>query len=220
MPSAARIDLQARLDDVHELIKAHGAVTGRRRGRPADGRGAAITRAGVVLLSAAFETFVEELFNEAAELIFTPSKDDLAQLILNTSKRLNNPSVFKVEMLYFNLGMPWALRNVGWKKFSNETMRKELEKLVHTRGSIAHGNGDSVRLQTLRRWLNMIEILLLRLKPKLRATLKSSPVGVQLGSFKIEGGRRSQSAHRYRPLRRAVHWPHWTGAAAIASSWS
>ena len=92
-------------------------------------------------------------------LVFQPSARDLEQLKANTSGRLNNPNVFKVEMLYFNLGMDWALRDIGWRKFSNETLRSELNKMVETRGSIAHGSGVSVRLATLRRWLNMIEIL-------------------------------------------------------------
>lgn len=159
MPSQALLELKTRLKDVDELISAHTAVTGGGRGRPVMRQGAAITRAGVVLLSAATEAFVEDLFEEAAKLIFDiMPDDDLEKLFKNTSKKLNNADVHKTELLYFNLGMPWALRGINWRKFSNETLRKELNKLIETRGSIAHGRGQTVGLRTLRRWKNMIEM--------------------------------------------------------------
>ena len=43
MPSQARLDLNARLADVEELINAHRLITGGRVGRPAQRQGAAVT---------------------------------------------------------------------------------------------------------------------------------------------------------------------------------
>jgi hypothetical protein len=167
MPSNARLELSTRLKDVDELVAAHAALTGGGRGRPAQRQGAAITRAGVVLLSAATEAYVEDLFEEAAQLIFNGMPaDDLDRLFKNTSKRLNNADVHKTELLYFNLGMPWALRDLSWRKFTNDTLRRELNKLIETRGGIAHGRPSTVRLQTLRRWKNMIEMFAPRVEEK------------------------------------------------------
>lgn len=107
MPSQASIELTVRLKDVDELVSAHGTVTGGGQGRPAERQGAAITRAGVVLLAAATEAFIEDLFEECAALVFTGMPQaDLDRLFKNTSKRLNNADVHKCEMLFFNIGIP------------------------------------------------------------------------------------------------------------------
>lgn len=114
MPSQARIDLNARLADVDELVKAHGLVTGGRVGRPAQRQGAAVTRAGIVLLAAAMEAFVEDLYEEAAKLLWpNASAADRKALFNDTSRRLNNADVRKTELLFFNLGLPWVLGRIS-----------------------------------------------------------------------------------------------------------
>lgn len=175
MATKARMELETRLNDVDELILAHGVITGGRRGRPVLRQGAAITRAGVVLLSAATEAFVEDLFEEAAPKIFRGmSEADFTKLFKNTSRRLNNADVFKTEMLYFNLGMPWALKEIKWQKFSNDSLRTELDKLIRARGGIAHGRATPVRLQTLKRWKNMVEMLAPRFERKVAEFIYAS----------------------------------------------
>ena len=167
MSSEALQELKTRLRDVDELIGAHKALTGGKPGRPAKRQGAAITRAGVVLLCAATEAFVEELFEEAARLVFNGMPDeDIERLFKSTSKRFNNADVHKTEMLYFNLGLPWAVREISWKKFTNDTLREELDKLIAARNKIAHGRNNPVWLQTLRRWKNMVEMFAPRFEKK------------------------------------------------------
>jgi hypothetical protein len=143
MSSDALQELETRLRDVDELIGAHAALTGGQPGRPAQRQGAAITRAGVVLLSAATEAFVEDLFEEAARLVFNgmPAAN-IDKLFKNTSKRLNNADVHKTEMLYFDLGLLWAIRGISWRKFTNDTLRADLNKLIEARNGIAHGRAD------------------------------------------------------------------------------
>lgn len=173
MPSRARSELNTRLRDVDELIMAHTRVTGGVRGRPAERQGAAITRAGVVLLSAATEAFVEDLFEEAATIIFAGmAGEDLDRLFKNTSKRLNNADVHKTEMLFFNLGFPWILHEISWRKYPNRQLRCDLDELIKTRGSIAHGRSVTVRLQRLRRWRNMIDMLATRFEQKVAEQLQ------------------------------------------------
>ena len=167
MPSDAHAELQTRLRDVAELIEAHEQLTGGNPGRPADRAGAAVTRAGVVLLAAATESYVEDLFEEAATHIFDGmSEDDFRRLFRNTSKRMNNAAVHNVDMLYFNLGLAWVLSDIRWRKFSNNTFRTELDKLVETRNIISHGRNPPVRLSMLRRWKNMIQMFAPRLEHK------------------------------------------------------
>ncbi|MEX1133602.1 MAG: HEPN domain-containing protein [Acidimicrobiia bacterium] len=157
MPSQSQIDLLARLHDVDELIEAHIALTGGGAGRPARRQGAAVTRAGVVLLAAATEAFVEDLFEEAAPLLWPSApKSQLKMLFDNTSKRLNNADVRKTQLLFFNLGLPGALDEVRWRKFSNASFKESLDSLVTTRNKIAHGLQPSLRLGQLRYWRRMV----------------------------------------------------------------
>ena len=158
MPSLARSELQTRLADVDELIRAHTVVTGGGTGRPAKRQGAAITRAGVVPLAAAMEGYVEDLFEEAGNLVFAGvTTAQRTELYKQTSKRLNNADSGKTTLLYFNLGCPWILSGIHWQKFSNATFIKALDKLVETRNQIAHGKRPNVTLPQLRRWKKMLD---------------------------------------------------------------
>jgi len=153
MPSHARPELDRRLADIDELIAAHSSLTGGGVGRPRARQGAAITRAGIVLLAAAMEAYVEDLFEEAVPLLWPKASTvDVKALFQDTSRRLNNADVRKTELLYFNLGMPWALSGIRWQKFSNPTFKSALNQLVETRNQIAHGRQPRARLQQLRRW--------------------------------------------------------------------
>lgn len=70
MTSTALENLENSLLDVNEIIKGHVALTGGGKGRPVARQGQAITRSGVVLLCAAVEQYFEDLFKEAAPLIY------------------------------------------------------------------------------------------------------------------------------------------------------
>ena len=134
MPSNSRNELQRRLRDVDEIIDAHRAITGGGKGKPAQEQGGALTRAGVVLLSAAMEAFVEDLFEEAARLLMPGrTEDEMVSLFKNTSRRLNNADIHKTQMLFFNLGIPWVLENIRWQKFSNNDFKSSVNRLVGAR---------------------------------------------------------------------------------------
>lgn len=175
MPSTARIELDARLRDVAELVAAHSLVTGGTVGRPAQRQGAAIVRAGVVLLAAAMEAFVEDLYEEAVGLLWpaAPAADRKA-LLTDTSRRLNTADVRKTELLYFNLGLPWVLGTMRWQKFSNTAFRKALNELVEKRNQIAHGSkAGSVQLRQLRAWKSLVENYAPRLEARVSAHVTS-----------------------------------------------
>ena len=156
MESKARAELSRRLADVDELVEAHGALTGTARGRRR--KGPAITRAGVVLLTAAMEAFVEELFEEACDKVFAVLADEERKaLYKETSRRLNTANVQNTNLLFFNLGVPWILSGVRWQNCSNAYFCERLDRLIETRGRIAHGKQPVVWLGRLRAWKTMVE---------------------------------------------------------------
>ena len=158
MSSKARNELNNRLDDVEEVINTHTEITGGGRGKPAQEQGAALTRAGVVLLAAAMEAYVEDLFEESARLMMSNRSDkELKRFFEDTSKRLNNAGIRKTQMLYFNLGITWVLDEIRWQKFSNEEFKKSIDSLVEKRNQIAHGRRPGVRLAMLRKWKGVVE---------------------------------------------------------------
>lgn len=150
MPSAARADLAVRLEAVDRIVEAHGLLGRRHRG--------ALVNAAVVFLAAATEAFIEELYQEAAYRVFAGmSNREFSALFEQTSRRLHNASVVKIELLYFNLGMRWALRGLSWRGFSNETLRENWDDFFTTRNRVAHGARITVPLAALNRWRNMLE---------------------------------------------------------------
>jgi len=157
MPSSSRSNLRKRLKDVDEIVFAHLIITGGQRGRPPLGRGAALTRAGIVLLTSIMEAFVEDIFEESAKLLLHGrTSRQTKELFEATSKRLNVADYYKTNLLFFNLGIPWTLEQVRWQKFSNKSFRKTLNKLVDYRNKIAHGSQPPVRIASLRKWRGFV----------------------------------------------------------------
>ena len=70
MPSQSRQELTNRLTDFDELIHARNTICPIGAGRPAKRKGAAVIRSSVVLLSASFEAYVEEVYEATVDLIF------------------------------------------------------------------------------------------------------------------------------------------------------
>lgn len=167
MPSHARQALDVRLRDLDEIIAARDAICPEGAGKPAQKRGSALLRGGTVLLAAAFEGFVEELYELAvSHIYFTMTEDERKSLIDHTSKRLNNANVHKINLLYFNLGIPWIMStpSIRWQKCSNQTVRSKVNSLIQTRGSVAHGRSSpGVRKDVLHNWRDVITRLADRL---------------------------------------------------------
>lgn len=150
MPSAARDDFATRLDFVDRIIEAHSLLPRRHH--------MALVNAGVVFLAAATEAFIEELYEEAAGLIFAGmTEKEFKALFKATSERFHTASVQNTEFLYFNLGMAWALNGLSWRSFSNATLRKVWTEFFETRNRVAHGAHVPVTVAKLHRWRNMLE---------------------------------------------------------------
>ncbi|MDJ0949944.1 MAG: hypothetical protein QNJ94_13585 [Alphaproteobacteria bacterium] len=151
--------------DVVEIIAGHVALTGGGRGRPARRQGQAITRSGVVVLCAAMEQYLEDLFKEAAPLIYpTATADELERLFSATADKLNHPSLHAVTVMYFSIGMNHPFSKIRWPKMPNPDFQRTYNKFLETRGQIAHGRQPTVRLATLRSWKTMVELSAIRLE--------------------------------------------------------
>lgn len=162
MASEARDELDRRLKDFDEVIEARNSICPAGAGRPANRRGQAVVRSSVVLLSASFEAYVEEVFDAAVGLIYTrATAADRQQLKEDTSGRLNNASVFKVNRLFFNIGIPWIMSyaQVCWQKFPNDRVREELGELIKARNNIAHGEDITVPKPRATKWRGLVERL-------------------------------------------------------------
>lgn len=165
MTSIARQTLERSLLDVDEIINGHVALTGGGRGRPAKRQGQAITRSGVVLLCAAMEQYLEDLFKEAARLIYrTATKKELDRLFSATADKLNHPSIHAVTVMYFSIGMNHPFSSIRWQKMTNSDFQSTYNKFLETRGQIAHGRQPTVQLATLRSWKTMVELSAIRLE--------------------------------------------------------
>ena len=162
MSSQARTELTRRLKDFDEIMAARDTICPVNAGRPAQKKGAALIRSAVVMLAGAFEGYIEDVFDAAVDLIYAQeSADDRKALKKDTSGSLNNASVFKVNRLFFNLGLPWIMQHqeVRWQKFTNSKVRETLGKLVTARNSIAHGGTKSVSKPTAKKWKGCVERL-------------------------------------------------------------
>ncbi|PQO28112.1 HEPN domain-containing protein [Blastopirellula marina] len=162
MSSQARTELTRRLKDFDEIMIARDIICPKDAGRPAQQQGAALIRSAVVMLAAAFEGYIEDVFDAAVDLIHAnESEADRKSLKKDTSGSLNNASVFKVNRLFFNLGLPWIMQhqNVRWQNFTNAKVQETLGKLVTARNSIAHGGSKSVSKPTANKWKGCVERL-------------------------------------------------------------
>lgn len=154
----ARQRFNLALSDVVELIRAHEALTGGGRGAPAEREGQAISRAAIVILVACMEIFIEETFKESAIIYYeTGNGDDLRFLFSGTADRLNHPSIEKVDLLFYNIGLMAAMSEIRWKKTSNTDFKRRYRALLDLRGRVAHGRRPSVRLQVVRHGLAFVK---------------------------------------------------------------
>ena len=167
MSSVARTELDRRLKDFDELMHARDQVCSSGAGRPAQQQGQAIVHGSVVLLAAAFEAFVEELYEEAVDIVYAHADaNDIAQLRKNTSRRMNNADSFKVNHLFFNVGIAWIMKmpRIRWQKFSNQKVQETVNKVVVAHNEVAHGKNPGLRKSQAANWRDFVERIADRLE--------------------------------------------------------
>lgn len=145
MPSRARSQvLDVVLADVDQLIDVHEDQTGTERGRRWNVD--AINRSGIVLTIAGWESFIEALAKEAAELHrpsppATPTYWTSLQALtdahagkLNTPNAQNTCRLFADTVGPADVSLSWT-----WKGMSRQQARDNLDEWLRLRHQVAHG---------------------------------------------------------------------------------
>ena len=131
MPSQALDSLNDRLTDVDQLMAAHTAIAGSKPGRKYEVLG--INRAAILMLSAHFEGYLEDLMAESLAAINASLQPPAL------TGRFHNPWPDRIDDLFEFLDMKKPSKSISWQKASNNSVRENLEKLVRMRNQLAHG---------------------------------------------------------------------------------
>jgi hypothetical protein len=109
----------------------------------------AIHRASIVLMSAHLEGYIEDVYEEAANILLAGKVRDLGALVADAQFWFQNPKARKVESLFRTIGLSKILDGVSWRRSNNKSVRKRLDGFVDLRNDIAHGNEPTVRKRTV-----------------------------------------------------------------------
>lgn len=133
---------------VDELIAVRRDQHGGGRGAPplqgGHRIGASINRSCIVMLSALLQSYVEEVFGEAARRTFPRLNADDAyyERYWNQMKGWGNPSGANVRSLFLKIGIPDVFDGLSWQGTTTERIRTRLDALNQIRNQIAHGRRD------------------------------------------------------------------------------
>lgn len=111
--------------------------------------GEVLKRAGLIMAMVAWETYIEErLFEEVTSRLGKKSGDQTGKFMIERLRedlrRCNNPKSDKVRKLYcdyldFDVTTSWE-----WGSYKAADSRKTLDKLISTRGDIAHRSNPAI----------------------------------------------------------------------------
>lgn len=136
MPSHSLHALADRLRDVDDLMDAHAHVQVAHAPHDPDYELDGMNRAAVLMLSAHFEGFLEELMRESLAAI-DPQLD--ADPLL---RGFGNPWPNRIDELFSFLGMRRPSHGICWEEAPSSHVRDRLEQLVRIRNQVAHGQID------------------------------------------------------------------------------
>jgi hypothetical protein len=120
MPSSALQQLDWNLEDVTRLEDAHVELNPQGQGRRALGH---ITRSALVMLCAGWELYIEDLTQEAVNVICAESTSPNGLPLEIKKKIVNAAKSDKDELAILKL------TGEGWKELYKDTARKDAEKL-------------------------------------------------------------------------------------------
>lgn len=184
MPSKARDNLDRRMKDIEQLIKAHAALTQFQRARkkaedaggglekiaevvdslinaPGQGRRTeveALNRAAIVLLSAHLQGYIEDIYEETAHALLKSSVADIDALVRQGQSGFTNPHAFRIDRLFASIGLPKITDNLSWQRASNKSIKQRLTDYVELRNDIAHGKQSTVYKEKVVRFKRFVEV--------------------------------------------------------------
>lgn len=131
---------------VDELIQVRQAQHGGGRGAPRlQGQhrvGVSINRSCVVMLSALLQSFVEEVFKDAAKRAFPAlnANENAFDSYWRQTKNWGNPSDANIKNLFLRIGVPDVFVGLSWQRMKTDAVRSRLDELNQLRNKIAHGS--------------------------------------------------------------------------------
>jgi hypothetical protein len=158
--------MSSRLRDLDQLMAAHTAVAGPKRGRKFEVE--ALNRAAILLLCSHFEGYLEDLITEA--LAAVNANLSASSLVYG----FHNPWPDRIDELFGFLGMQAPTRSVSWQNAGNKAVRDNLGKLVRTRNKLAHGTtGVAVYKAEVKRFRGYVEGFAERFDESVRTQVRS-----------------------------------------------
>lgn len=130
---------------VERLINIRRNIQGGRRGHPGieDGIhiGDELNRACIVMLSAALQSYIEEVFESCMKDKFSITEENIERL-KKSWNRWGNPSSSNITRLFMRLGEVDIFEGLSWQGMSTNKLKENIDKLNSLRNQIAHGRGD------------------------------------------------------------------------------
>jgi hypothetical protein len=127
--------------------------------------GKSVNEAGVVMLSAAFQTFVEIVLLECSFKAFGRElREKQLTSYQNTWKRWGNPNPGNIKILFRRLGIDDVFQGLAMVNLPKDTFLEQLDMLNSARNCIAHGSpiahnkqSVTINLSVLREWRRIID---------------------------------------------------------------
>ncbi|MDR6333877.1 hypothetical protein GGQ86_002347 [Xanthobacter flavus] len=130
---------------VDELIQARQSQHGGSPGAPpvlgGHRVGTSINRSCIVMLSALLQSYVEEVFQDAARRVFPQfaAHQDGFDAYWRQVKGWGNPSDSNIKTLFLRLGVVDVFSGLSWQHTDERAIKKNLDTLNQLRNQIAHG---------------------------------------------------------------------------------
>jgi hypothetical protein len=133
--SKALIQLSVGLNELDDLEKLVQLKTGGSKG-PTAGIVAA-RRAGVLLLNAHFEAYLEDVLQEALSSI------NVGFSAASIRRDFTTPRPNNIDKLFVLLGVEKISSKPNWRGASNKSVRTAIDGLQNARNAVAHGDRDA-----------------------------------------------------------------------------
>ena len=153
MPSQSLTNFLDRIEEVQQLVDAHGALVRFKKAQeahelaagdltkigdvisalvsePGAGRPPAVqalNSAAIALLSGHLQGYITDLFEECARRLLDGHVADVSALIEAAPTR-GNPNEANIKKLFQGLGFSEILAGLSWKKMSNASLKKHLRE--------------------------------------------------------------------------------------------
>jgi len=149
----------------------HNLVSPPRAGRPSEVQ--ALNSSAIALLSAHFQGFVSDLFDETVDHVLAGKVKDTVSVKDSGLKR-GNPNTDNIEKLFASIGFPNLLSGVFWAPWSSDVpMKAKLRRFNRLRNSIVHGESEPIIKNTVRDYLGFAEKLAAAIDKKLKTEITS-----------------------------------------------